>query len=211
MTVQCFDLSAITPMPWKNGGGTTRELVCWPPHAGLQDFGWRVSVAAIAASGPFSAFPGIDRHIMLLEGDGVHLRSTAAQGSDAIDHPLDRPWQPFAFSGDLALDCTLLGGTSTDFNLMLRRGQWAVAGPGGVELRHGVSQPGQSTAGLCLVLAGTWTWGEQTLAHGQGLWWSEPQTVPLLTPVGDGIGDACLAWVALEPVSEVLIKSAASA
>ena len=207
MSVQCFDLAAVTPMPWKNGGGTTRELVCWPPHAGLQDFGWRVSVATIAAPGPFSAFAGIDRHIMLLEGDGVHLRSTEP-GAAALDHTLGQPWQPFAFSGDLALDCTLLGGTSTDFNLMLRRGQWAMAGQEGVELRHGVSQPGQSTAGLCLVLAGTWTWGEQALTPGQGLWWSEPHAVPALVPGGEG---ARLAWVALEPVAGLPVKSASGA
>src|SRR5260370_22189758 len=36
------------------------------------------------------------RSIMLLDGDGVHLRG------EGIDHVLDARWQPFAFSGDVA-------------------------------------------------------------------------------------------------------------
>jgi environmental stress-induced protein Ves len=57
---------------------------------------------------------------MLLEGDGVRLFTHDAR----IDHPLDVPHQPFAFSGDEAIDCTMLGGASNDFNVMTRRGQW---------------------------------------------------------------------------------------
>jgi environmental stress-induced protein Ves len=41
-----------------------------------------------------------------------------------VDHRLDVPHEPFAFSGDDAIDCTLLGGASNDFNVMTRRGQW---------------------------------------------------------------------------------------
>ena len=29
-----------------------------------------------------------------------------------------------AFSGEEPVDCRMLGGVSTDFNLMLRRGEW---------------------------------------------------------------------------------------
>ena len=88
--------------PWKNGGGSTRELACWPPSAGagadMDNFGWRVSVATIAVPGPFSAFPGVDRQIMLLQGDGVHLRGQGWQ------HTLGERWQPFTFSGDEPVD-----------------------------------------------------------------------------------------------------------
>ena len=51
----------------------TREIACWPPGAGLHDFGWRVSIATIAAAGPFSVFKGVDRIIMLLVG-AMNLR-----------------------------------------------------------------------------------------------------------------------------------------
>ncbi len=70
-----FALDAIAPTPWKNGGGTTREIAVRPPGAGMDAFAWRVSVADIVADGPFSAFPGIDRQIALLDGAGVHLQA----------------------------------------------------------------------------------------------------------------------------------------
>lgn len=103
--------------PWKNGGGTTREIACLPAGACAADFQWRLSIAEIAASGPFSVFAGIDRVITLLSGDGVRLFT--ADGH--IDHALSQPLQPFAFPGDVVLDCTLLGSTCQDFNVMVRR------------------------------------------------------------------------------------------
>lgn len=201
-TMQRFDLAAVPPTPWKNGGGHTRELACWPLGATMDGFEWRVSVATIAASGPFSAFAGIDRQIMLLDGDGVHLRSK----DGSLEHRLDRRWQPLAFSGDVAVDCTLLGGTSTDFNLMLRRGRWQ----GAVEPVREARVPGSTPAGLCMVLSGLWHRGDDTLTQGQGFWWSAAEPGPELAPqVGQG-GDApVLAWVALTP--QIQTKTAGSA
>ena len=60
-------------MPWKNGGGHTTEIAAEPPGAGTASFVWRVSVADIAQDGPFSAFPGIDRTLVLLSGRGMRL------------------------------------------------------------------------------------------------------------------------------------------
>jgi uncharacterized protein len=111
-----FALAALPAQPWKNGGGTTREIAARPPGAGTSGFTWRVSVAEIARPGPFSAFPGVDRHIMLLAGRGVRLRGAA------IDHRLDRALEPFAFAGEEAIDAELLGGPSLDLNVMTRRG-----------------------------------------------------------------------------------------
>ena len=48
MSLQFFDLATVPATPWKNGGGSTRELACWPLGAGMDAFGWRVSVATIA-------------------------------------------------------------------------------------------------------------------------------------------------------------------
>lgn len=186
--MQRFDLAAVPPTPWKNGGGHTRELACWPPGAGMDAFAWRVSVATIAAPGPFSAFAGVARQIMLLDGDGVHLQA----GDGRWAHALDQRWQPFAFSGDAAVDCTLLGGASTDFNLMLRTGQWQ----GAIEVVHTARQPGSTPAGLCMVLAGTWQWGTEALTPGQGLWWQGASAAAPLQPAGQG---AALAWVGLHP------------
>lgn len=188
-----FDLATIPPMPWKNGGGATRELACWPPGAGMDAFAWRVSVATIDQPGPFSAFAGVDRQIMLLEGDGVHLHAP----DGCVDHALDRPWRPFTFSGDVALHCTLLGGTSTDFNLMLRRGAWQ----GAIEVLRQPVQPGTSPAGLCLVLAGVWECAGAMFTAGQGLWWGVPAVHAMLSPCATGNAQECdapvLAWIAL--------------
>ena len=81
--MQCFDLNEIAPRPWKNGGGSTREIACWPQGADMDSFGWRVSIATIAQAGPFSAFPGINRQIMLLAGDGVQLLVSITRCSNA--------------------------------------------------------------------------------------------------------------------------------
>ncbi|SOY82911.1 conserved hypothetical protein, DUF886; similar to Hypothetical 21.2 kDa protein in hutC 3'region in Pseudomonas putida [Cupriavidus taiwanensis] len=115
---ESFALAEIAPTRWKNGGGNTREIAVWPPGAGMDDFVWRLSVADIESDGPFSAFPGIDRQIVLLDGAGVTLR--ADDGS--FSHRLAGVGEPFAFSGDTSLQATLLDGATRDFNVMTRRG-----------------------------------------------------------------------------------------
>ena len=174
--MQRFDLNQIAPSPWKNGGGSTREIVCFPAGAGMDSFGWRISVATIAQAGPFSAFAGVDRQITLLDGDGVHLHSADGQ----INHALEQRWQPFAFSGDVALDCTLLGGTSTDFNVMTRRDAW-VAKVMVVSAEQTSKANYLTPAGLCMVLDGSWSCAEtgDTLDSGQGVWWTQEQMLTL--------------------------------
>ena len=55
----------LEPVSWKNGGGSTTEIAVFPPDAGFDDFDWRVSLATVAADGPFSAFPGIERTLAM--------------------------------------------------------------------------------------------------------------------------------------------------
>ena len=163
-SLQRFARDQLPVTPWKNGGGSTREIACWPPGAGMNDFGWRISIATIAAPGPFSVFAGVDRHIMLLDGDGVRLLSP-----DGMDHRLDTPGQPFAFSGDAAIDCTLLGGASSDFNVMTRRGQWQAD----VQVLKEAHDIAPAPHGLLLVLGGAWRiHHEPVLRAGDGLRWS---------------------------------------
>ncbi|MCF3963867.1 HutD/Ves family protein [Streptomyces fuscigenes] len=102
-------------VPWKNGGGTTREVAARASGDGA-GFDWRVSVADVAAEGPFSPFPGVDRVITLVDGDGMVLTV------DGAEHRLE-PLGPFAFPGDAATDCRLPGGPARDLNLMTRRGR----------------------------------------------------------------------------------------
>ena len=185
--LQRFAIADLPPMPWKNGGGTTREIVCQPQGAGMDAFDWRVSIATIARSGPFSAFAGVDRSIMLLQGDGVLLES-----GGGISHRLDTPLQPFAFSGDLALQCTLLGGESTDFNVMTRRG--AVRAQ--VQVLKTGTHLAPSPHGLLLALSGTWQVrpSEVALQAGCGLWWNDSPLSWNLQPQTDS---ASLVYVSL--------------
>ncbi len=101
--------------PWKNGAGTTLELAVHPGGAGLDAFEWRVSMARIERSGPFSRFPGVRRTILLVEGDGFELIGPG------WTKRLDRPLVPFSFDGGEEVDCRLLGGAVRDFNVMTRQ------------------------------------------------------------------------------------------
>lgn len=101
--------------PWKNGGGSTMEIAISPPDAGLTEFDWRISLATITASGPFSSFPGIDRSLMLVDGDSVQL---TLDGTRKVVLSAAQPmlW----FPGEAAVEAQVKGPT-TDFNVMTRR------------------------------------------------------------------------------------------
>lgn len=105
-------------MPWKNGGGTTTEIVVSPAGAGLDAFDWRVSMARVESGGPFSLFPGIDRTLAIVEGGGIKLTI-----GGAIPVGLDAGSQPLAFAADIQTHAILTGGPVTDLNVMTRRGK----------------------------------------------------------------------------------------
>jgi hypothetical protein len=105
-------------MPWKNGAGTTTEIVVFPANAGLDDFDWRVSMARVDGDGPFSSFPGIDRTLAILEGEGIFL---AVDGQPPIG--LTAQSEPFPFPADVPTAASLIGGPIVDLNVMSRRGR----------------------------------------------------------------------------------------
>ena len=101
-----------TPVsPWKNGGGTTQSLVCWPSPS---DWVFRMSVARIDSDGPFSEFKGVDRWFAVLSGEGVVLQFPERRVEVG---PQDAAVQ---FSGDLPCQCSLINGPTVDFNLMVQ-------------------------------------------------------------------------------------------
>ncbi|MFE5119078.1 HutD family protein [Streptomyces sp. NPDC056669] len=100
---------------WKNGGGLTREVAADASGAGMEDFVWRVSLADIARSGPFSSFAGVDRIITLVDGAGMELIV------DGVPHTIADAYKPFSFRGDAVTDCRLLSGPAVDLNVMTRR------------------------------------------------------------------------------------------
>ncbi|CAO3457540.1 HutD/Ves family protein [Azospirillum largimobile] len=109
-------------VPWKNGGGVTTELAVEPtsgPNSGPTSdsrFLWRVSIADVVEPGPFSAFPGYDRLIAVVEGDGMRL---SVDGAPPVErHRLD---PAFAFPGEAAVWCEPTAGPIRDVNLMLDR------------------------------------------------------------------------------------------
>src|SRR6187402_1017158 len=98
-------------MPWRNGGGTTTELVLGPEMAGR--FLYRVSIADVTSDGAFSRFAGYDRHIVLIEGAGMTLD---AQAHGRVELA---PFEPHSFSGDWDVHGTLVAGAVRDFNLIV--------------------------------------------------------------------------------------------
>ncbi|AHG22295.1 HutD family protein [Chania multitudinisentens RB-25] len=184
MSLNRFDFASLPVSPWRNGGGETREITSQPP--GSVDFDWRASIATIAHDGPFSAFNGIDRSITLLEGDGVHLYSAGQ-----LDHRLQHPGEPFAFSGDLALEAFLLGGSSQDFNIMTRRGRCRADVQ---RITAGVIVP-VAQAGVLYVLQGEWQLDDgNCLGQRQGCWWQAQERSLRILPEGEG---AIALWAAI--------------
>jgi len=100
----------VAPVPWKNGGGLARDLLFWPTPG---DWQVRISLADIAADGPFSAYPGVRRWFAVVEGAGVALDF---EGGARTQREGD---EPLAFDGGDAPVCRLLAGPTRDLNLML--------------------------------------------------------------------------------------------
>lgn len=100
-------------MPWKNGGGVTIEVAIAPDDATLDSFDWRISMAHVATSGPFSRFPGVDRTLAVLTGKGIRL---AIDGAPPVALHISSP--PHAFPGQVETDATLVDGAIDDLNVM---------------------------------------------------------------------------------------------
>ena len=112
MSWHTIRLDQVAPTPWKNGGGITRQLAAWPDAA---NWVWRMSVAEVAQSGPFSRFEGVQRWFAVLSGAGVCLTSNGRRRA------LTSASDPFCFEGAAITDCELIDGPTQDFNLMTRQ------------------------------------------------------------------------------------------
>jgi len=160
--------------PWKNGGGITTEL------AACDEGGhrvWRLSLADVAESGPFSDFTGYERTIMLVEGAGMEL---ALEGRATA--PLHQRYVPFVFDGAIPAHCTLVSGPVKDLNLMVRREQ-ARGGLEVIEPHHVRGRSIDARWTLAYALRG-WTRisagdGQWTLAPGELLRFDDAVPAPL--------------------------------
>lgn len=100
---------------WLNGAGWTREIHAeGAPDGG--DWAWRLSIAEVASAAPFSLFPGIDRELVLLAGEGMRLDFDDGESID-----LQPPFGRHRFAGERPLTGVPIGGPTQDFNLMWRR------------------------------------------------------------------------------------------
>jgi environmental stress-induced protein Ves len=110
--MQVVRYASLSPTPWKNGGGVTHEVMRVPAVG--DPFRWRVSVAEIAAAGPFSHFAGYRRTMVLLRGAGVRL---TFDGSDSAE--LEEVGDLVQFDGARSTHCELPRGPCVDLNLMV--------------------------------------------------------------------------------------------
>ncbi|KTB67814.1 HutD family protein [Pseudomonas allii] len=110
-SVKVWRAAEYVRMPWKNGGGSTEEITR-DAGAGLDGFGWRLSIADIAESGGFSTFAGYQRVITVIQGAGMVLTVDGEEQRGLL------PLQAFAFKGDSQVSCRLITGPIRDFNLI---------------------------------------------------------------------------------------------
>ncbi len=102
--------------PWRNGGGVTRELRRHPVRSGTgDDWDWRVSIADVSKAGGFSAFPGMDRVLTVIDGELLLLNV------DGAEHPLEK-YRPFRFPGDAESAGALPTGDIRALNVVTRTG-----------------------------------------------------------------------------------------
>lgn len=184
MGLTLLPASARIAKPWKNGGGVTTDVLVRPDDADLDGFSARVSIAEVAASGPFSLFPGIDRSTAILAGDGLDL---TIAGHRVRLGPDDAP---IAYPGDVPAHADLIGGPVADLNVMTRRGA----------LRHGLARlaiaagdqttiPGGDTVLVWLSGAGVIMTGARTARLGP------LDAVTLTRPANVRADTACVLYV----------------
>ena len=144
-------------MPWKNGGGMTTEVLIYPRDLSLQDdFTYRISLAQLDQSGPFSTFPGYDRIIVQLSGEPMDLFHD--EGEDRAETLT--LYEPYSFAGDRPTRAVLRG-SAQDFNVMVKKGQ-ASAHVDVWRGQEGGRYP-QAAADFLFLMAwqGRWSWGDQ--------------------------------------------------
>ena len=99
----------LVQVPWKNGGGVTREIA---REEEGDEIVWRLSIADVASEGSFSAFLGLQRILTVIEGAGM-----------VLDRPNEPPiaanlFEPVSFSGDEPINGLLPNGPCRDFNVI---------------------------------------------------------------------------------------------
>lgn len=116
MAIEIIRWEHLVATRWKNGGGTAVDITTASAVTAPDGFDWRINVATITRSGPFSHYPDIDRDLRVLEGgpvellvDGCSPRTLAAGQSG------------YRFAGDVPTFARLIGEQCRVFNVLTRR------------------------------------------------------------------------------------------
>ena len=116
---------AFRAQPWKNGGGITHEIVRWPDSPDpAAPYDIRISIAEDRVPAPFSRFPGYHRWSFLAGPAPIVL------DIDGVSHELTALGDHLEVSGDVPITCTLPGGPTRLFNILVRAGVDAIVGHG---------------------------------------------------------------------------------
>lgn len=107
--IEVLKADQYTKMLWKNGAGYTLEIA---RSQGEIEFDWRISMADVTTSGPFSLFPNKQRIISVLNGQGMvlHVDDLPAKKLNLGD--------VFAFHGESQVQSELIDGPIRDLNLI---------------------------------------------------------------------------------------------
>ena len=100
-------------MPWANGKGTSYEIASDRNES--DNWSWRVAIAPVKEDGSFSVLSGIDRELVVIEGNGMVL-DVDGENIECL------PDQVVRFSGDSTTFARLIDGPVTDLGLMTVRG-----------------------------------------------------------------------------------------
>ncbi|MEU1948584.1 HutD family protein [Streptomyces sp. NPDC020125] len=112
-TAHIIPMNTLEPQRWANGRGWTREIHREPAADSPEPAAWRLSLADIEDTGPFSPFPGMRRH--LLSAAPVPLQLSI----DGAVHDL-RYTQIVTFAGTAEVATTAVHGRAQALNLMVR-------------------------------------------------------------------------------------------
>jgi environmental stress-induced protein Ves len=118
MRLRIVRYAAVASTPWKNGLGLTKQLAIHPRSATAESFEWRLSIAQLTGTAPFSCFPGITRCLAVLEG------VLALQSEGRMVQRLTAQSPPLQFSGEAAVSGAIEGGPVLDLNLMWQAERW---------------------------------------------------------------------------------------
>lgn len=106
--MRIIKFSHLETVPWKNGGGVTREIAASREHGNIN---WRLSLADVVSDGPFSRFVGLTRILTVIEGNGISLSSEHSNFEAVLGIPV-------TFDGGQVLQSKLIDGPIRDLNVM---------------------------------------------------------------------------------------------